>query len=114
MVQGHIFQSVETRLFYFWMMHSIGIVGLVAETGKRVMIEPYRRLKLGPGTLVGRIFEHNIVQANWADMCGHCGTWYFNKVIGYILGIILPKFHCLHFNPYLVKLISVKLPSSAS
>ena len=44
---------------------------------------------------------------------GRCGI--FNKSHGiYPFGIILPKFHCQHFNPYLVKLISVKLRSSAT
>ena len=45
------------------------------------------------------------------DVVGHGSLI---KVMAYILGIILPKCHCMHFYPYLVKLISVKLRSSAT
>ena len=45
------------------------------------------------------------------DVVGHGSLI---KVMAYILGIILPKCHCMHFNPYLVKLISVKFRSSVT
>ena len=64
---------------------------------------------MSSATLVKRIFAHNIFQANWADILRHCGTMGHGsliKVMGYILGIILTKFHCMHFNSYLVKLRS--------
>ena len=61
------------------------------------------------------IFAHNIFQAKLGrHLWYRLGHGSLIKVMAYILGIILPKFHCRHSLPYLVKLISVKLRSSAT
>ena len=62
-----------------------------------------------------RIFARNIFQAKLGrHLWYRLGHGSLIKVMAYILGIILPKFNCRHFQPYLVKLISEKLRSSAT
>ena len=61
------------------------------------------------------IFARNIFQAKLGrHLWYRLGHGSLIKVMAYILWIILPKFHCRHSLPYLVKLISVKLRSSAT